>query len=493
MAKRRSLAKANGTKSAGYPFTEKQAQYSKYTDAQLAFARDDANKAMEAMKGHDIEAEAWYADDVSTIISEILLRKRKVRTNPRGVTILLRTGHGKNALKGKFYNSRAKTSERAVREVLSRYMSKSGNTSFSAEALVSGFATGLEKFDVTVGPDSFIIEKRDVDAQTEFGMVKAARKNPRYEIPLEFEADLRDWAAQPRQANWTSYPQYAYDQFYRANPSKRATKNPEKPWVEYPPVVSTAGPFVPGMFPYGMQGRPAVYTNPRKGKKNPSVALAAALPVVSALSRAAAMGLSYSRNHSVLWALIHGMIGPAYLVYYFASGSKEQKQLKANPRLWAKMNANLPWADLSEADKKAIVATLKPATARANATHKANKATIDKALRIGSKTPTPPEGRPAQVYTVHYGKAPGDRVACWTVWEGDSTHIVGWVGDTQTPEAALDLVRSHAKSRRVARFKVNVSNDKDARHIWTEQTTLAEAGASAGKGAKALKNTGRRF
>jgi hypothetical protein len=45
------------------------------------------------------------------------------------------------------------------------------------------------------------------------------------------------------------------------------------------------------------------------------------------LSSAAAMGVSYSENKSILWALLHGFIGPAYLAYvgwnrYTGKGSK---------------------------------------------------------------------------------------------------------------------------------------------------------------------------
>jgi hypothetical protein len=56
--------------------------------------------------------------------------------------------------------------------------------------------------------------------------------------------------------------------------------------------------------------------NGSNGKECPST-LNTALWASYGLSRAAAMGLSYSVNKSVLWAILHGLIGPAYLFYYF--------------------------------------------------------------------------------------------------------------------------------------------------------------------------------
>ena len=53
-------------------------------------------------------------------------------------------------------------------------------------------------------------------------VVKNPRRNPSYAIPLQFpkwEYDV--WAAKPTQANWTTYPTYSYQQFYRTNPAKR--------------------------------------------------------------------------------------------------------------------------------------------------------------------------------------------------------------------------------------------------------------------------------
>ena len=366
----------------------------------------------------------------------------------------------------------------------------------------------------------------------------------RYTIPTEFERELSAYGPDPSMANWTSYPQYAYDQFYRGalqNPKpkkgKKSKKNPRtferaevasrmfqstpvrssffdtessgrhstrlpseiqlqradwkpssssrtvteapvemptytrssstaieavstdaaavaattaaattaaamaapKPYVpvqtgswetktEYQLVAPNAGPFLPEMFPYGMQGRPATYKNPRKGrakknpdltakkvlekfdvelisdlpdtlivstidldtersvlfwakelghkaglvnrdqhiciekqqtmepkpwlegqlyeklnprktKKNPAGAFQAALGLAAPI----AMGVSYSRNHSVLWAFLHGLIGLPYLVYVMATSlAGEKPQVKVNQaearRVWNRLN-----------------------------------------------------------------------------------------------------------------------------------------------------------
>lgn len=68
-------------------------------------------------------------------------------------------------------------------------------------------------------------------------------------------------------ANWTSDPQYAYDQFYRANPRRNPSAFSAKkvPWE----VATNAGAFTPGMFPYGQGGKPYAYKNPRRARKNP--------------------------------------------------------------------------------------------------------------------------------------------------------------------------------------------------------------------------------
>jgi hypothetical protein len=44
-----------------------------------------------------------------------------------------------------------------------------------------------------------------------------ALANPRYDIPSSFPHSDWTWAPEPKLANWTSYPQYSYDQFYRPN------------------------------------------------------------------------------------------------------------------------------------------------------------------------------------------------------------------------------------------------------------------------------------
>ena len=51
--------------------------------------------------------------------------------------------------------------------------------------------------------------------------------------------------------------------------------------------------------------------------------------LVYGLSSAGAMGVSYSENKSIPWALLHGFIGPAYLAYvgwnrYTGKGSKNR-------------------------------------------------------------------------------------------------------------------------------------------------------------------------
>ena len=52
--------------------------------------------------------------------------------------------------------------------------------------------------------------------------VTKATWNPRYAIPLQHPAWEYDvWAEKPTQANWTTYPTYSYQQFYRTNPAKR--------------------------------------------------------------------------------------------------------------------------------------------------------------------------------------------------------------------------------------------------------------------------------
>lgn len=42
------------------------------------------------------------------------------------------------------------------------------------------------------------------------------------------------------------------------------------------------------------------------------------------LSSAAAMGVSYSRNRSVPWALVHGLVGVPYLVYAGAEWARDR-------------------------------------------------------------------------------------------------------------------------------------------------------------------------
>lgn len=102
-------------------------------------------------------------------------------------------------------------------------------------------------------------------------MARRAKNNPSTEIPSDWSSDLWQWAPKPTLAHWTSYPTYAYQQFYRANPRRvKARKNSEVdvptssseakavPWK----YAQNAGPFLPEMFPYGQGGRPYVYGNP---------------------------------------------------------------------------------------------------------------------------------------------------------------------------------------------------------------------------------------
>ena len=60
-----------------YDFTAKADQYRQFTDAQLAYSVQDATEARDAMRGHDDDAENWYADDVHTLLAEINRRKRQ--------------------------------------------------------------------------------------------------------------------------------------------------------------------------------------------------------------------------------------------------------------------------------------------------------------------------------------------------------------------------------------------------------------------------------
>lgn len=73
-------ARQNSTKRA-YPFAEKAEQYRQFSGDELRYALQDAAKARDAMAGHDLVAEAWYADDVHTIAAE--LHRRQARRNSR--------------------------------------------------------------------------------------------------------------------------------------------------------------------------------------------------------------------------------------------------------------------------------------------------------------------------------------------------------------------------------------------------------------------------
>lgn len=75
----RNRARRNGTKSGGYPFAEKERQYSRYTIDELRYALLDASEAAKNFRS-DPEVHGWYLDDVHTI-GAMLRRKvfEKVR------------------------------------------------------------------------------------------------------------------------------------------------------------------------------------------------------------------------------------------------------------------------------------------------------------------------------------------------------------------------------------------------------------------------------
>lgn len=104
-------------------------------------------------------------------------------------------------------------------------------------------------------------------------------------IAPQFPGYLYDTAAAPGPlAHWTSGPSYSYEQFARSNPRpereeraprkgrKRAKRNGAPEAYD---VADNAGPFLPGMFPYGVGGRPAAYgpsgyeAAERRAKPNP--------------------------------------------------------------------------------------------------------------------------------------------------------------------------------------------------------------------------------
>lgn len=105
-------------------------------------------------------------------------------------------------------------------------------------------------------------------------------------IAPQFPGYLYDTAAAPGPlAHWTSGPSYSYEQFARSNPrperEKRAARKGRKGRAkrngapEAYDVADNAGPFLPGMFPYGVGGRPSAYgpsgyeAAERRAKPNP--------------------------------------------------------------------------------------------------------------------------------------------------------------------------------------------------------------------------------
>lgn len=152
-------------------------------------------------------------------------------------------------------------------------------------------------------------------------MTRRIRRNPRTEIQSDWPREMWQWGPKPTHAHWTSYPTYAYQQFYRMNPRPDEEFETEEPYVqcvdcgetirqrdawetgqclrcynesieeipaprrrhkarrnsevdvptsswEAKPVpwkyALNAGPFLPQMFPYGQGGRPYVYANPKE-------------------------------------------------------------------------------------------------------------------------------------------------------------------------------------------------------------------------------------
>lgn len=71
-------ARRNSTKGS-YPFTEKEEHYRTLPMSSLLYAKKDAYQSAQAMRRHDPAAEAWYMDDVATILTEI---KRRQKQNP---------------------------------------------------------------------------------------------------------------------------------------------------------------------------------------------------------------------------------------------------------------------------------------------------------------------------------------------------------------------------------------------------------------------------
>lgn len=64
-----------------YDFVVREELYRTYTDSQLEHAKKDAITSRENMRGYDITAENWYADDVHTILAEIIRRRTRGETN----------------------------------------------------------------------------------------------------------------------------------------------------------------------------------------------------------------------------------------------------------------------------------------------------------------------------------------------------------------------------------------------------------------------------
>lgn len=65
------------------------------------------------------------------------------------------------------------------------------------------------------------------------------------------------YAERPKMANYTSYPEWAYRGYYRANP-----------WVDEK-MPKNGGPYLPDMYPYGQGGRPKVWQDAKSNSAYP--------------------------------------------------------------------------------------------------------------------------------------------------------------------------------------------------------------------------------
>lgn len=71
-----------------YNFIAGEEKYRRMDIASLHWSADDARQARDAMRGHDPSAEAWYADDLATILQEIRRRAYEKKRKNSGVPVL---------------------------------------------------------------------------------------------------------------------------------------------------------------------------------------------------------------------------------------------------------------------------------------------------------------------------------------------------------------------------------------------------------------------